>query len=67
MTKRADHSTKLSVNTKQVKAQPVAETKKNKRDAREEEDTLAQNQKELGVSEDHTTEDMKQGHRGTFP
>lgn len=26
-----------------------------------------ENQEELGVGPDHRTEDMKRGHRGTFP
>jgi len=67
MTKRADHSTKLSGNSKQRKTQPILQTGKNNRDARENDDKLAENQKELGVSRDHQTEDMEQGNRGTFP
>jgi len=67
MTKRADHSTKLSEDSKQQKNQPAPQTGKNDRDARENDSKLVQNQKELGVGEDHKTQDMEEGQRGTFP
>lgn len=67
MTKRADHSTTLSDNGKQLRSQAVPQTGKNNRDARENDETLAHNQKDLGVSSDHKTEDMEKGNRGTFP
>jgi hypothetical protein len=67
MTKRAEHSTKLGGDSKQQKTQPAPQTGKNDRDARDDDSQLSQNQKELGVGEDHKTDDMDQGKRGTFP
>lgn len=66
--KRADHGAKLDTEAKHDKPpQPAAQTGKDPRDAREDEGKLAENQRELGVGEDHKTGDMKRGHRGTFP
>lgn len=36
-------------------------------DARGNEEKLKQNREHLGVNEEHMTDDMKKGHRGTFP
>lgn len=66
MTKRANHSTPLEEHTKHEKP-PAAQTGKNERDAREDDGKLQKNQQELGVGEDHKTEDMEEGGRGTFP
>ena len=66
--KRSDHGTKLDTETKHDKPpQPAAQTGKNPRDAREDEGKLTENQRELGVGDDHKTDDMERGHRGTFP
>jgi len=66
--KRAEHGlgTKGSDGTT---ATPVEapQTGENPRDAREEPARQKQNQEELGVDEDHKTEDMKDTGRGTFP
>jgi hypothetical protein len=67
--KRANHSTQLQGSEKHKKPpeQPTAQTGKNERDAREDDRKLAENQQDLGVGEDHKTEEMEEGHRGTFP
>lgn len=66
--KRSDRGTKLDTETKHEKPpQPAAQTGKDPRNAGEDEGKLAENRRELGVDEDHKTEDMKRGHRGTFP
>jgi hypothetical protein len=67
--KRANHSTQLQGSEKHKKPaeQPTAQTGKNEHDAREDERKLAENQQDLGVGEDHKTEDMEEGGRGTFP
>jgi hypothetical protein len=67
--KRANHSTQLKGSTKhkQPPEQPAQQTGKHEGDAREDEGQLAENQQELGVGEDHKTDDMEQGGRGTFP
>ena len=68
MTKRANHSTPLEEHTKHEKPpEPAAQTGKNERDARGDEGKLHKNQQELGVGEDHKTEEMEKGSRGTFP
>ena len=68
MTKRANHSTHLDETTKHEKPpEPAAQTGKNEHDARDDDRKLHKNQRELGVGEDHKTEEMKQGGRGTFP
>jgi hypothetical protein len=65
--KRANHSTQLKGSTKQPHGQPSPQTGKHEGDAREDQDQLAENQQELAVGEDHKTEDMEKGGRGTFP
>jgi hypothetical protein len=66
--KRANHGSPLKQGTKHKKpAAPVAQTGKNPRDAREDESQLSKNQRELGVEEDHKTDEMEEGDRGTFP
>ena len=65
--KRANHSTRLKETTKQPKPEPSAETSKHPKDARDDPEQLAENQQELGVGEDHETDAMEGGGRGTFP
>jgi hypothetical protein len=66
--KRANHGTKLQGTPQETPPEPpVAQTGKNPKDAREDEAKLAENQQELGVGDDHKTEDMEEGGRGTFP
>ena len=66
--KRANHGTKLQGTPKHEKPpEPAAQTGKNPRDARDDDGKLAENQQDLGVGADHKTEDMEEGHRGTFP
>ena len=73
--KRANHGTKLQGTPRETPAEPpTAQTGKNPKDAREDDSKLAENQRELGVAEnhvgsaeDHKTEDMEEGGRGTFP
>ena len=66
--KRANHGTKLEGTPKHEKPpEPAPQTGKNPHDAREDDQKLAQNQNDLGVGEDHKTEDMEEGGRGTFP
>ena len=66
--KRANHGTQLEGTPKQdVPPPPTAQTGKNPKDAREDDGKLAENQKDLGVGSDHKTEEMEEGHRGTFP
>ena len=66
--KRANHGTKLEGTPKQdVPPLPTAQTGKNPKDAREDDAQLSKNQKDLGVGDDHKTEEMEEGHRGTFP
>ena len=68
MTKRANHSTPLEEHAKHQKPpEPAPQTGKNPRDAREDDGKLQKNQKELGVGDDHKTEEMEEGGRGTFP
>ncbi len=45
----------------------VGQTGKHADDAREDPSRQQKNREELGVSEDHRTQDMKKGRRGTFP
>jgi hypothetical protein len=66
--KRANHSTKLTGSEKHQKGTPPApQTGKNPHDARDDESQLVDNREELGVGEDHKTDDMKDKGRGTFP
>jgi len=66
--KRADHGTKLQGSDSREK-RPVAspQTGKKPGDARDEDAKLQQNRQDLGVEEDHKTEEMEDGGRGTFP
>ncbi len=66
--KRSDHGTKLDTDVKHDKPpQPAPRTGKNPRDACDDESRLVENQRELGVGDDHKTEDMERGERGTYP
>ena len=66
--KRSNHSTQLNEERKHEKPpEPAAQTGKNERDAREDDRKLHRNQDELGVGQDHKTDDMEEGGRGTFP
>ena len=66
--KRTNHGTQLKGPPKQdIQPPPTPQTGKNPRDVRENDAKLAENQNDLGVREDHKTEDMEGGHRGTFP
>lgn len=66
--KRANHSMQLKGSTKHKQPpEPAPQTGKHDGDAREDESQLAENQQELGVGEDHKTEEMEEGGRGTFP
>lgn len=67
--KRANHSTKLQGSEKHKRPDepPAPKTGKHEGDAREDEKQLTENQRELGVGDDHKTEDMEEGERGTFP
>jgi hypothetical protein len=66
--KRANHGTKLQGTPQETPAEPpAARTGKNPKDAREDETKLTENQQELGVGDDHKTEDMEESGRGTFP
>jgi hypothetical protein len=66
--KRSEHGTKLDTDAKHPKPpQPAPQTGKNPRDARDDEGRLQENQEELGVGEDHKTDDMERGKRGTYP
>ncbi|MEN3355864.1 MAG: hypothetical protein V7640_4022 [Betaproteobacteria bacterium] len=66
--KRANHGTKLQGTPQETPAEPpTARTGKNPKDAREDETKLTKNQQELGVGDDHKTEDMEDSGRGTFP
>jgi hypothetical protein len=66
--KRADHGTKLDTEAKHPKPpQPAAQTGTNPQDARDDESRLKENREDLGVGEDHKTEEMERGRRGTFP
>ena len=68
MTKRANHSTQLNETTKhQKQPAPAAQTGKNEADARDDDEKLAENQRDLGVDKEHKTGDMEKGGRGTFP
>jgi hypothetical protein len=66
--KRANHSTQLGESEKHKKpSQPAAQTGKNEHDAREDAGKLKENRQDLGIADDHKTEDMEREHRGTFP
>jgi hypothetical protein len=66
--KDADSSTRLNSDKNPPQApeqQPVAPKDEHRAQPGSEEHR--ENQQELGVGPDHRTEDMKRGHRGTFP
>lgn len=66
--KRSDRGAPLDNEPKHEKPPtPAPQTGKNPKDAREDDEQLAENQADLGVGEDHQTDDMEKGHRGTFP
>jgi hypothetical protein len=68
--KRANHSTQLKGSAKgqqPPEAPPAPPAGKRDGDARGDQGQLVENQQELGVGEDHKTEDMEEGGRGTFP
>ena len=66
--KRSNHGTKLDDAAKHKKPpEPAAQTGKNPKDARDDEAQLEENQEELGVGDDHQTDEMEKGSRGTFP
>ena len=66
--KRSNHGTQLDSTAKHKKPdEPAAQTGKNPKDAREDEAQLRENQDELGVGDDHKTDEMEEGERGTFP
>ena len=66
--KRANHGTRLQGTPKHENPpEPAAQTGKNPNDAREDDQKLTENQRELGVGDDHKTEDMEEAGRGTFP
>jgi hypothetical protein len=65
--KRANHGTKLQGTPEMPAEPPEAKTGKNPKDARENDARLTENQRDLGVAEDHKTEDMEEDGRGTFP
>jgi hypothetical protein len=46
---------------------PTDQTGKHQDDAREEPGKQRRNREEMGVNEDHKTNDMEEGGRGTFP
>lgn len=65
--KRANHGTQLQGTPKQEKTAPAPQTGKNPHDARGDKEKLVENQQDLGVRDDHKTEDMEKADRGTFP
>lgn len=67
--KRANHGSNLKGKPKNPKAPdlPPQKTGSLEGDARGDNGQLAENQQELGVGEDHKTEEMEEGGRGTFP
>jgi hypothetical protein len=66
--KRANHGTKLTGSPKHGNPpDPAPQTGKNPHDARDDDSQRAQNREQLGVEEDHKTEDMDKSGRGTYP
>ena len=66
--KRANHGTQLDETRKHEKPpEPAPQTGKDPRDARGDEQQLAENQQDLNVGPDHKTPEMEEGQRGTFP
>jgi hypothetical protein len=65
--KDANRSTQLKTGNKQAKGAPAPAEPGKEHRAEPGSERHHENQKELGVTEDHRTEDMKQDNRGTFP
>ena len=66
--KRSDHGTTLDTDPKHRKpAQPAPVTGKNPHDARDDAKQLDENQRDLGVDEEHRTDKMKERRRGSYP
>ncbi len=66
--KPTDHGTTPDTEPKHAKpAQPARAKARNRKDGRDNPAQLHENQRALGVGEDHRTEKMKQKRRGTFP
>lgn len=74
--KRSKHGTRLQDTPKhkepaepapETTLVPTPETGKHPRDARDDPEQLEENQQDLGVGEDHETDAMEEGGRGTFP
>lgn len=65
--KDANSSTRIKSGDKQVREAPPPPAPGDEHRAEPQSDDHRANQKELGVSEDHLTEAMKDKKRGTFP
>ena len=66
--KRANHGTKLEGTPKaDVPPMPTPQTGKKPADARDQSAQQKKEQKDLRMRPDHTTEEMEEGNRGTFP
>lgn len=65
--KRADSTGSRPAGNPAPSKPPQNPSAKKPGDARDEGAQLEQNREELGVAEDHRTEAMKKGKRGTFP
>lgn len=66
--KRADNILRLRPTLKSVPPKPAGQSPaKNAQDAKDPGGQQEQNRQNLGVEDDHRTEDMKKGKRGTFP
>jgi hypothetical protein len=67
--KRAEHSTPLRTKEPVVPSKPPENpAEKKAADARERDDAQQErNRRDMGVAEDHRTDAMKKGRRGTFP
>ncbi len=65
--KDANSSTRIKSGEKQQREAPKPPAPGDEHRAKPQSERHRANQEELGVSEDHYTEDMKQKKRGTFP
>ena len=65
--KDANGSTRIKSGEKQVREAPQPPAAGDEHRARPTSGRHRDNQKELGVTDDHYTEDMKEKKRGTFP
>jgi hypothetical protein len=65
--KDANSSTRLKPGTKQVREAPAPPAPGDEHRAEPQSEQHRANQEELGVTEDHQSEDMKRKKRGTFP